>query len=465
MDEREKWLYGDDTPELSPEERAAQERVKAIFKSIGVDKEEPAEVIPPVEPEILAPEPEEPEEMQETTEPKETEALQEDAEPELSETEEVQEEAEPEKEEPKPNHGEIKLNTVRTLTKEEKQAIADRKKAKKKKKQKKTLKKVLLVLLVIVLVVIGGGLVADYLPSHQTGEVVVVIPEKSSTADIAKILKKDNLILSESFFRAMSKIRGVDSKYNYGKFKVNRGAGYDELFTTLTQAGNNVDAVKVTIPEGYEIYKIADLLEEKGLIDKEKFYYLVDYGEFDYDFIDDIPVRENRLEGYLFPSTYTFVPNDEKAIINEMLMQFEKMYAKYEERAEEMDMTMDEVVTLASIIEREAQGDEDRKLVSSVFHNRLESEKYPYLQSCATVQYILKERKPVLSVEDTKIDSPYNTYINKGLPLGPIASPGEKSIEAALYPEESDYLFFVLGSDGKHHFSKTFEEHKQNKNS
>ena len=147
-----------------------------------------------------------------------------------------------------------------------------------------------------------------------------------------------------------------------------------------------------------------------------------------------------------------------------MLMQFEKHYAPYAERAEEMGMTMDEVITLASVIEREAQGDYDRKLVSSVFHNRLKSTDYPYLQSCATVQYVLKERKAVLSVADTKIDSPYNTYINKGLPIGPIASPGEKSIEAALYPEESEYLFFVLGSDGKHHFSKTYSEHMQNKN-
>ena len=469
MDEREKWLREEDTPEISPEEKAAQERVKAIFKSIGVEEEKPEEVIVPEHAESI-----EAEEIPEISVPEtsvpETEEVQEEAQEETEckdaeDKEDVAEDTEtPEQEEAKPNHGEIKLKTVRTLTKEEKQAIAKKKIAAKKKKNKKLMKKIIWVLVVILLVVIGGGLVADYLPGHQTGEIVVVIPENSTTADIAKILKKDNLILSENFFRVMSKIRGVDSKYNFGKFKVNRGAGYEELFTTLTQAGTNVDAVKVTIPEGYEIYKIADLLEEKGLIDKEKFYYLVDYGEFDYDFIEDIPVRENRLEGYLFPNTYTFVPNDEKAIINEMLMQFEKVYAKYEDRAEEMGMTMDEVITLASVIEREAQGDEDRKLVSSVFHNRLESTKYPYLQSCATVQYILKERKPVLSVEDTKIDSPYNTYINEGLPIGPIASPGEKSIEAALYPEESDYLFFVMGSDGKHHFSETYEEHKQNKN-
>ena len=221
--------------------------------------------------------------------------------------------------------------------------------------------------------------------------------------------------------------------------------------------------LKIDIPEGYEIYKVADLLESKGLIDKDKFYYLIDNGNFDYDFIAEIPEREMRLEGYLFPDTYEFVPNDEFGIINEMLGRFEEFYLKYKESIDNSYLSLDEVITLASIIEREA-GSADKLLVSSVFHNRINSTDYPYLQSCATVQYVLKERKPVLSVEDTKIDSPYNTYINKGLPIGPIASPGEESIAAALNPAQTNYYFFVLGSDGKHHFTTTYQEHLQNKN-
>lgn len=366
---------------------------------------------------------------------------------------------------PENTQTEIELMTVRRPTSQQKSAMERKKQAAKKKKNRRIVLKVIVAVIVVGIVVAGGYFYTDYRPGGQSGEVVVTIPEGSGTTKIAQILNKDGLISSELFYRLMSKIRGVDGKYNFGKFKINKSAGYEEIFDTLTQSGQNVDAVKVTIPEGYEIYKIADTLEEKGLIDKDKFYYLVDYGEFDYEFVKDIPERDNRLEGYLFPSTYEFVPGDEYGIINEMLAQFEKVYAKYQDRAKEINMTMDETVTLASIIEREALGDEDRKLVSSVFHNRLDSEEYPYLQSCATVQYVLKERKPVLSVEDTKIDSPYNTYINKGLPVGPIASPGEKSIEAALYPEDTDYLFFVLGSDNKHHFSRTYEEHMQNKDS
>lgn len=372
-------------------------------------------------------------------------------------------EARPEKEEEVEAPKEIELMTVTTLTDSEKRAEEKKKEIEKKKKNQSLIKRAILGALVVALVISGGYFYADYVPGVSQGEVVVTVSEGSGTASIARELKRNGLINSEGFFRVMSKLRGKDGKYNFGKFKLLKSAGYEEIFKTLTQAGQIVDAVKVTIPEGYEIYKIADLLESKGLIDKDKFYYLIDYGEFHYDFVDDIPFRENRLEGYLFPDTYNFAPNDEQGIINEMLSQFDKVYKKYEDRAKEMGMTMDEVITLASIVEREAMGDSDRKLVSSVFHNRIKSADYPYLQSCATVQYILKERKPVLSVADTKIDSPYNTYINKGLPIGPIASPGEEAIEATLYPEESDYLFFVLGADGKHHFSKTFNEHIKNK--
>jgi len=125
-------------------------------------------------------------------------------------------------------------------------------------------------------------------------------------------------------------------------------------------------------------------------------------------------------------------------------------------------MTIDEVVTLASIIEREAKTDEDRKLISSAFHNRLKNNMF--LQSCATIQYILKERKEVLLYKDLEVQSPYNTYKNPGLPPGPIASPGLKSIEAALYPADTDYLYFFAKKDGTHVFSRTFKEHIQLQN-
>ncbi len=407
---------------LSPEELEAQKKMENIFKSVA----ENASVVH--------------EPVHETT----------------------QDEARHEGDE-ESKRGEIELMTKRRLSDSQKEAIEQRREERKIKKNRRFVKKCVLAALIVIAVVSCGYFYADYAPVNIGEEVVITVPEGAGTRTVAGLLEQNGVINSGEFYKVMSKLRGIDGKYNYGSFKVKRGSGYEKIFEILTGAGERLDTVTVTIPEGYEIYKIADLLEEKGLIDKDKFYYLVDYGKFDYDFVKDIPTRDNRLEGYLFPDTYNFAPNDEWGIINEMLRRFEEVYDKYERRTEEMEMTMDEAITLASIIEREALGDEDRALVSSVFHNRIKSPDYPYLQSCATVQYVLKERKPVLSLADTKIDSPYNTYINKGLPIGPIASPGEEAIHAALYPAESNYLFFVMGSDGKHHFSDNFNEHIQNK--
>ena len=361
------------------------------------------------------------------------------------------------------NKTEIELITRQTLTDEEKQEQEKAQEAKRQKKNMGFFFGTVVCILMAAIVVLSGYFYVDYRGKNAYGTMIITIPEGAGTEKIAEILKDKKLIHSEFFFKVMSRIHGHDGKYQYGKFEVKKSGGYDYLFDKLTQNGDVLESVKVTIPEGYEIYKLADLLEEKGLIDKDKFYYLIDYGDFDYEFVKNIPQREMRLEGYLFPDTYYFVPGDEEGIINEMLGRFEAVYGKYEDDLAKTGMTMDEIITLASIIEREA-GSADKRLVSSVFHNRLESADYPYLQSCATVQYVLRERKPVLSYADTQIDSPYNTYINKGLPIGPIASPGEESIEAALNPDATNYYFFVLGSDGKHHFSETYDEHLNHQN-
>ena len=364
---------------------------------------------------------------------------------------------------PENNTTEIEMLTRKTLSDEEKEALDMEKEEKLRRKNRSLAIRALLAVVLVAAVMFGGYLFVDFMPRSAEGTVVITIGQGAGTSQIAKELKKNNLIHSELFYKVASRISGMDGKYNYGKFEIAKSGGYVEIFKTLSAPGNVIETVRVTIPEGYEIYKLADLLEQKGLIDKDKFYYLIDNGNFDYDFVADIPQREMRLEGYLFPDTYEFVPNDEYGIINEMLRRFEEFYLKYKGSIESSSFSMDEIITLASIIEREAGG-ADKHLVSSVFHNRLKSNEYPYLQSCATVQYVLKERKPVLSLDDTKIDSPYNTYINKGLPIGPIASPGEASIEAALNPDATNYYFFVMGSDGKHHFSTTFDQHISNKN-
>ena len=376
---------------------------------------------------------------------------------------------EPEKKEetevisPKSNKTEIEMLTHSTLTDEEKRRQEREYELNCRAKNRRAFFKSVLCIVVAAIVIFGGYLCVDFMPKKTEGTIVITVPQGAGTQKIAKELKSHNLIQSEFFFKVVSRVLGKDAKYNYGKFEIERSSGYMALFERLTAPANVVESEKVTIPEGYEIYKIADLLESKGLIDKDKFYYLVDNGNFDYEFIKDIPKREMRLEGYLFPDTYEFVANDEYGIINEMLGRFEQFYNKYKEHIDNSYLSTDELITLASIIEREA-GSADKKLVSSVFHNRILSPEYPYLQSCATVQYVLRERKAVLTHADTQIDSPYNTYINPGLPVGPIASPGEEAIRAALFPEDTEYFFFVLGSDGTHHFAKTYDEHLNYKN-
>lgn len=342
------------------------------------------------------------------------------------------------------------------------------------KKRKKNRVGFFISLAVIAAAVIGGSaLMKDYSGSLTNRMISfadtceVTVAAGASTAQIAKELKSKGVVRYPLFFRIVSKLGGHDSQYKQGTFLLPEAAGYQAIFNCLSDPANGqANNIRVTIPEGFEFRQIADRLAEKGLVNKNAFYAAAENAEFDYDFIKDIPKRENRLEGYLFPDTYSFVKgtDTEKTIIDAMLARFNELVytPDHISRAKELGMSMDEVVTLASVIEREALGDSDRKDVSSVFHNRLKSSDFPYLQSCATVQYILKERKAVLSVADTKIDSPYNTYRNKGLPVGPIASPGAASVEAALYPNKTDYLFFVMGSDGVHHFSKTYEEHLAN---
>lgn len=342
--------------------------------------------------------------------------------------------------------------------------------ARNKKKQKR--KGLFLPLLLVAAVVVGGSvLMRDYsgsgssLSAENSREVVV--EAGASTAQIAEELKNKGVIRYPFFFRVVSRLGRHDSHYKQGTFLLSESAGYPTIFRSLSNPANGqVNTVRVTIPEGFEFRQIADRLAESGLVNREAFCATAENASFEYDFLQNLPKRENRLEGYLFPDTYLFVKgtDTEKTILDAMLARFEEMVytPNNRARAKELGMSMDEVVTLASVVEREAMGDADRKNVSSVFHNRLKSKEYPCLQSCATVQYILKERKKVLSVADTKIDSPYNTYRNPGLPVGPIASPGAASVEAALYPNKTEYLFFVLGSDGVHHFSKTYEEHLAN---
>lgn len=320
---------------------------------------------------------------------------------------------------------------------------------------------------VIILGIIAWGYLAIsdvYGWSGSSAEKTLEIQSGSNISQVAKQLEKEGIISHSFLFRAVAKMTGSNGEVKMGSHILRSNMSYFAIVNEI-KAISKEEGTKVTIPEGFESYKIADTLAEKGLANKDSFQKKISSGDYDFTFSKDIKRTTNRLEGYLFPATYVFKEGTtEDDIIKTMLNKFDEEFDQtMKDRAQVLGMTVDQVVTLASIIEREAKNSEEMPIISSIFHNRLKKNSpYPYLQSCATIQYLLKERKAVLSVEDTKIKSPYNTYTHKGLPPGPIANPGKPALMAALYPEDSDYNFFVLNKEGTHHiYSKTFAEHEK----
>lgn len=302
----------------------------------------------------------------------------------------------------------------------------------------------------------------DYEPVNvsSTEDLIVEIPSGSTTKSIAALLLENNLIKSDKAF--IQKVKDLDaaSDLKAGKYAFSQSMSVEEMVNMVANGTVYSERIKIVIPEGYEVRQIVDKLVDSGLANREALMAELESGSFDYRFLEGVD-RSHLLEGFLFPATYQFAKDlNEHEIINQMLKAFDQNFdAAFYDKAKAMNMSIEEVVTLASIIERETKKPEELNIVSSVFHNRLE--KPMRLQSCATVQYILGERKEVLSIKDTQIDSPYNTYRNDGLPPAPIASPGKAAIKAALNPDQTPYLFFVTtnNGDGSHYFSTTLEEH------
>jgi len=330
------------------------------------------------------------------------------------------------------------------------------------------------IFIIIVIILITSAIGVKYYISDQLKPVShdiieeksVVIPKGSSTLTIAEILKQNNLIRNEYVFRLVSKIEGKEEKYKAGKYIFSNGMSQREIMDKLVEGGISKDTITFTIPEGFELKQIAERLESKGLVDKERFLELcskVSNFSSEFDFLKEVP-SDHSLEGYLYPDTYeVYIDVKEEDIIRKMLNKFDNIYTDdIRNKAHALNMDINQVITLASIIEREGMVDEERALISGVFHNRIK--KGRKLESCATVQYILGERKENLTEKDTRIESEYNTYLHKGLPPGPIASPGIKSIQAAVDPEDTDYLFFVANGDGTHTFTRTYQEHLNAKN-
>ncbi|GHU61353.1 aminodeoxychorismate lyase [Clostridia bacterium] len=350
--------------------------------------------------------------------------------------------------------------------------------------RKKKRSKAPIVLVILVILLVAGWLAFNKFYSDMTGAaesgntapVTVVIPEGTTTTGVSSILLESGLTkevpFHDVFFKMWCKkyreTNGADVQFKMGTYELNRNMNLDEIAAILV-AGNLAATKSFTIPEGYNITQIARTLEEAGICWKEDFLREAENGEFNYLFLADCPPGRERLEGFLYPETYE-IYDDATAhdVIEKMLAQFDLLFSSgdhpnYYDRAAELGMSVRDVVTMGSIIERESVKPEERPLMAGVFYNRLEQGML--LQSCATIQYILGEPKQFLTNADTQIESPYNTYLHEGLPPGPICNPRMASIEAALYPDDNDFIYFVLSPDldGSHRFSADYNEFLRNK--
>ena len=273
---------------------------------------------------------------------------------------------------------------------------------------------------------------------------------------IAMQLLEHGLIDSKFSFWWQVKTGGVQDKFKAGTYLLHPGMQTEEIIAKLISG--ETSTIKFTIPEGFGIKEIAERLSNEGLADKKKFLKLAkDY--VPYDYVERRANARYAAEGFLFPDTYEISADiSEKEIMDMMAQDFDqRLNAKMRIRAEEMNLSIYDLVTLASLVEKEARYAEDRPIIAQVFFKRLRIG-MP-LQSDTTLQYLLDAPKEDVSIADTKIDSPYNTYQHYGLPPGPIASPGMAAIEAVLYPADTDYLYFVADRQGHNHYSNSYEEH------
>jgi len=316
-----------------------------------------------------------------------------------------------------------------------------------------------------------------------TGQsVVITVDERDGVGDVTDKLKDAGLIEHKWLFRAYCVLANADEKIRPGSYALNDLLDYHALVNSMSSIAQRA-TVEVMIPEGYEVAQIFELLEKKGVCSQAELWAAAANEEFDYEFLKGTTLGDrNRLEGCLFPDTYEFYVGDNpRNVLLKFLRNTDKKitdthYAALEElnatlRARKAkngftqqeildgELSMHDLIIVASLIEKEAANVQEATTIASVIYNRLCSKVYPCLNIDATIQYILEERKEVLSQQDTLIDSPYNTYKYPGLPAGAISNPGMSSIRGALYPKETDYYFYALGADGVHHFFRTYSEH------
>ncbi|NPV70724.1 MAG: endolytic transglycosylase MltG [Firmicutes bacterium] len=321
-----------------------------------------------------------------------------------------------------------------------------------------------LLLVLATLAVLVGGLVFFQVnlmlrPASPGAPVprVVEVPQGATAGKIAEILESSGVIRNAFVFRLLAEYRGLDGKIRAGEYELNAAMSPAEILEYLVKGP--ILTRPFTVREGLTVLQIAESLASQGVVNKEAFLKAARDRSVVADLAPPGVNLKEPLEGYLSPETYRIRKGTaETEVVALMVQRFRDVFNDdFRVRAKQIGMRLHDVVTLASIIEKEAVVDEERPLISGVFHNRLRIGMK--LDADPTVRYATGKFSGPVTLDDTKAQSPYNTYRQPGLPPGPIAAPGTASIRAALYPAETKYLYFVAKNDGTHHFSMTLREH------
>ena len=293
--------------------------------------------------------------------------------------------------------------------------------------------------------------------NNMNQEIKITINHGESLSAISKKLLAEGVITNEKTFEMATKIRGLDTSIPVGTFLMKNVKVNHDIINHLVFG--NPERKKVTLLEGWNIRQTSSHLSKEMGLD---YYDIVEIVN-NKSFINSLGVNSETLEGYLYPDTYYFFEGENvKSVIKRLVIEYKNFWTDSNiKKASSISLTQHQILTLASIIEGEAIYDSERPIISAVYHNRLK--RGMKLQADPTVQYIIKDGPRRLLNKDLRIKSPYNTYLYGGLPPGPINSPGFKSLNAALYPDENDYLYFVAKGDGYHTFSKNEKEHERAK--
>jgi len=308
--------------------------------------------------------------------------------------------------------------------------------------------------LVLAFLIMGFGLFFIRPAENGGADQIVVVREGMSLKEVAKALDGKGIITNKSLFMLWTRIMGYSRKIKAGEYRLSSAMAPIRVIEILTRG--IIITHPVTIPEGFSKEQIGELLAKKELVDRQRFLALTK----DQQLLKRYGISSPGFEGYLYPDTYQFGRGlTAETVIDTMIRHFLEVIEPLKERIEKSGMTMEAVVTLASIVEKETGRAEERPVIASVFLNRLK--KRMRLESDPTVIYGIKDFNGNLTRKDLLKHTPYNTYVIRGLPPGPIASPGLEAIRAVLYPKETDYLYFVSKNDGSHHFSRTLKEHNR----